>query len=139
MKKIVCLIMIIALAFLPMLSEAKDIRLTSSTIHGTVLYMDGETPIEGVKVVLWSMKTEKRIYSTETDEYGGFAVPKTEQGDFILRIGDIPIDMGIMTARGNVKPQEHSFVLLMPKRQPLTTILIPSSVEFLALPYIMSP
>ncbi len=94
---------------------------------------DGETPVDGLRVRVWNGKTEQIVYRSETDQNGVFEVPKYEpneaSGDYYyVTVGPIKVDMRVLTARAGTVPQNHGFVMLMPKRMPLVQTLTPSTL-----------
>ena len=139
MKRLACLIMVALMALMPLTMDAKDIRAVSSEIRGSVLHIDGETPMSGLPVRLWNMETEETIHKTKTNKDGIFAVPRMSQGEYMLTVGRVNINMGIFAARRGETPQDHSFVIILPKRLPMAPLLIPTTLPLLALPRIMSP
>jgi hypothetical protein len=89
-------------------------------------------------VRVWNADSEEVVYKTRTDNDGVFEVPKLTEGNHYVTVGNVRIEMRILTARGGVTPQPHGFVVVAPTRMPLMPILAPGVVAG-ALPEIMSP
>jgi hypothetical protein len=116
-----------------------DVAVLPADVRGVVLYPDGQTPVDHLRVRVWNAKTEEIVYKTETDKDGVFAVPRLDEGTHYVTVGPIRIDMRVLTARANVTPQTHAVVVVLPKRMPMIPALIPGAVAAAALPQIMSP
>jgi len=117
-----------------------DVAVLPAEVRGVVLFPDGETPVDDLRVRVWNADTEKVVYRTRTDENGVFSVPKLDEGTHYVTVGPVRIDMRVLTARAGVTPQSHGFLVVVPKRMPLMQPFVPSSISAAAiLPQVMSP
>lgn len=117
-----------------------DVAVLPAEVRGVVLFPDGETPVDDLRVRVWNAETEKVVYRTRTDEDGLFSVPKLDEGTHYVTVGPVRIDMRVLTARAGVQPQAHGFVIVVPKRMPLMRPFVPSSISAAAIvPQVMSP
>ena len=138
--KAMCMIILLVLATVGMLHAAPDVAIQPADVRGVVLFPDGETPVDGLKVRVWNADTEKVVYRTRTDENGVFSVPELVEGTHYVTVGPVRIDMRVLTARAGVTPQAHGFVVVVPKRMPLMQPFVPSSISAAAIvPQVMSP
>ncbi len=136
MKHAIMTLALTALISGPLMAQEEvdpDIAVPPAKVRGVVLMQDGETPVDGLRVRVWNGKTEQIVYRSETDQNGVFEVPKYEpneaSGDYYyVTVGPIKVDMRVLTARAGTVPQNHGFVMLMPKRMPLVQTLTPSTL-----------
>ena len=128
-----------ALLCLSVQAAPPDLAVLPAEVRGVVLFPDGETPVEKLRVRVWNAKTEEIVYKTETDKNGVFTVPRMEEGSHYVTVGPVRIDMRVLTARAGVTPQPHGVVVVVPKRMPMIPALIPGAAAAAALPQVMSP
>lgn len=115
-----------------------DLSVLPSTFRGVMLYPDGKTPVERVRVTVWNADTEHVVFKTRTGRDGVFEIPLLQEGNHYVTAGPVRIDMRLLRARGGVSPQTHGLVVVVPKRMPVAHILVPSAVAGF-IPRIMSP
>ena len=116
-----------------------DLAVLPAEVRGVVMFPDGETPVEKMRVRVWNAKTEEIVYKTQTDKNGVFTVPSLEEGSHYVTVGPVRIDMRVLTGRAGVTPQPHGVVVIVPKRMPMIPALIPGAAIAAAVPQIMSP
>jgi hypothetical protein len=116
-----------------------DLSVLPSTFRGVMLYPDGKTPVERVRVTVWNADTEEVVFKTKTDREGMFEIPRLDEGNHYVTAGPVRIDMRLLRARGGVKPQSHGLVIVVPKRMPVAHILVPGAAAAGFVPKIMSP
>ena len=121
-------------------NAAPDVAILPAEVRGVVLFPDGETPADGLRVRVWNADTEEIVFKTRTNKNGVFGVPKLDTGSHYVTVGPVRIDMRVLTARAGFTPQAHGFVVVIPKRAPLTHVFVPSTVTAAAvLPQVVSP
>ena len=113
-----------------------DMMAPPATLRGVVVWADGQTRVDKLRVRLWDSETEKVVYRARTDKNGIFNVPHVSNGNHFLTVGPVRISMRILKPRAGVVVQSHSIVVVIPKRLPLSPSLVSSAV--LALPRVPS-
>jgi hypothetical protein len=58
------------------------------SVHGTIVDLDGKTPVEGAKVVLLP-KDGGSSKEAVTDKDGGFRIDDERKGEYVIKVGDI--------------------------------------------------
>jgi len=107
---------------------ASDMMAPPSVLRGVVVWADGETRVDQLRVRLWSKESESVVFRTRTDSNGMFVVPPVQEGSHYLTIGPVRISLDVLEPRAGVVAQPHSIVIVIPKRLPLSPTLVPSSV-----------
>jgi len=107
---------------------APDVAVLPAEIQGAVLQPDGSSPLKDIAVKVWNSETEEIVYRTRSDENGLFSVPRYNEGEYYVTAGPVRIDMRVLTPRAAVTPQPHGFVIVVPKRLPIATPLVPATV-----------
>ena len=116
-----------------------DLLVLPADVTGVVMFPDGGTPADGLRVRVWNADTEEVVFKTRTDKNGVFGIPRLETGNHYVTVGPVRIDMEIMDARAGITPQPHGMVVVIPKRMPVSP-LIPSGAGVAAtIPQVMSP
>lgn len=118
---------------------APDVTVLPAEVRGVVLFPDGQTPVDRLPVKVWNADTEEVIFRTRTDANGVFDVPRLEEGNHFVTVGPVRIDMQILTARAGIAPQPHGFVVVIPKRMPMITTMVPSTITAAAAALPLSP
>ncbi len=90
-----------------------NIELVAENIVGNVIYQDGITPVDNLPVRIWSKDQQKMIFRTRTDKDGVFQLPRMNQGESYIYIGQIKIDMKTLTQGGNMLSQSHDLVVVL--------------------------
>lgn len=119
--------------------NAPDLSVLPSTFRGVMLYPDGKTPVERVRVTVWNADNEEVVFKTRTGRDGVFEIPLLDEGNHYVTAGPVRIDMRLLRARGGVKPQPHGLVIVVPKRMPVAHVLVPGTAAAGFIPRIMSP
>mgnify|MGYP003572490354 CR=1 FL=1 len=135
----VCLIAMLVSAVGTSWAAEPDIAVLPAEVRGMVMFPDGETPVDRMRVRVWDADTEKVVFKTRTNSEGVFTLPRPEEGNHYVTVGPVRIDMRVLTARAGVTPQPHGFVLVVPKRLPVTPMLVPGAAAAAGLPRVMSP
>lgn len=129
------------LAMIGIVQAAPDVSILPAEVRGIVLFPDGKTPVDRLRVRVWNADTEEIVYKTKTDKGGVFGVPKLDEGNHYVTVGPVRIDMRVLTARAGVTPQPHGFVVVIPKRMPMIQTFVPSTFTASAavIPQVVSP
>ena len=106
---------IVLLLFPVFLVQGENIEIAAKDIEGTVVYQDGETPVENLPIRIWSVDKEKMIYRSKTDLNGVFKVPKMQEGKNLIFIGRLKIDMKIFSAQSEASMQNHDVIVALPR------------------------
>jgi len=138
--KLVVPVLVLASAIALQAAEnTPDLSVLPSTFRGVMLYPDGRTPVERVRVSVWNADSEEVVFKTRTDREGVFEIPLLQEGNHYVTAGPVRIDMRLLRARGGAKPQPHGLVIVVPKRMPVAHILVPGTAAAGFIPRIMSP
>ena len=116
-----------------------DLLVAPAELRGVVLYPDGATAVDRLRVRVWDADTEEVIYRKRTDGDGVFVVPKLKEGSHYVTVGPVRIDMRILTPRAGITPQQHGVLVVIPKHMPATSIVVPGAVTAGLLPRDVSP
>ncbi|MBM4148299.1 MAG: carboxypeptidase regulatory-like domain-containing protein [Lentisphaerae bacterium] len=119
--------------------QAPDLSVLPSTFRGVMLYPDGKTPADGIRVSVWNSDSEKVVFKTRTGKDGVFELPSLDEGSHYVTAGPVRIDMRLLRARSGVRPQAHGLVIVIPKRMPIGHILVPGAAAAGFIPRVMSP
>jgi hypothetical protein len=140
MSKWVCAALVFGvLATAGVADTPPDVTVLPAEVRGIVLFPDGETPVDGLKVRVWNAETERIVFRTRTNTDGVFDIPHLDEGRHYVTVGPVRIDMRVLTARGGVTPQPHGVVVVVPKRISMMPILVPGAAAAVAIPQTMSP
>ena len=66
------------LAMIGIVQAAPDVSILPAEVRGIVLFPDGKTPVDRLRVRVWNADTEEIVYKTKTDKGGVFGVPKLD-------------------------------------------------------------
>lgn len=128
--------LLIVLLFSPALFVyGENIEIASKDIEGTVVYQDGETPVENLPIRIWSVEKEKMIYRSKTDLNGVFKIPKMLAGKNYIYIGRLKIDMKIFSAKSEAFMQNHDIIVALPR---LYVVEMGQGVESAVIPTILT-
>ena len=119
-------------------AAAPDLLVLPSDVRGVVMFPDGETPADGLRVRVWNADTEEVVFKTRTDKNGAFGIPQLDTGNHYVTVGPVRIDMEIMAARAGITPQPHGMVVVIPKRMPVSPI-VPTGAAAATIPQVVSP
>tara|TARA_R110000824_G_scaffold218435_1_gene405026 strand:+ start:3119 stop:3583 length:465 start_codon:yes stop_codon:yes gene_type:complete len=123
MKKTLIAIFSILMISCAAIAQEPDMIMPKNWIRGVVLLQDGETPVNNLKVRVWDAEKEIIVFKTTTNDDGLFKVPDfDDSGNYYVTIGPVKVDLLVVNARG-VVPQHNGFVMVMPKRMPLSATL----------------
>ena len=136
-KKLMLAVMVLLLGVMLSVNAGVDMYMSSHSIRGAVLRSDGETPVIS-NVTVWDMDQEEALYRLKTDKHGVFETPPLSAGSYIIDVGGVRLALRIGQPRANSIVQQHSVVIVLPKRMPLAPLLIPMT-PMMTLPRIMSP
>ncbi|OGV66984.1 MAG: hypothetical protein A2498_09340 [Lentisphaerae bacterium RIFOXYC12_FULL_60_16] len=92
-----------------------QVQFLPQQIIGMVLYPDGQTPVADLPVRLWDVKQKRVLVRSETDEQGRFQIPRQVEGDFMLFVGRLVVDLRILKAAGAAVAQRHDMVMVLPR------------------------
>jgi len=101
-----------------------DLSVLPADITGVVLYPDGETSVDGLRVRVWDAETEEVIFKTRTDKNGQFVIPELPEGSHYVTVGSVRIDMRLLTARAGITPQAHGLVIVVQDYNGVGIILV---------------
>jgi len=100
-----------------------NIELIAENIVGNVIYQDGVTPVADLPVRIWSKDKQKMVFRTRTDKSGVFKLPRQSQGESYIFVGQVKIDMKILSQGGNMLVQNHDLVVVLSR--PFTIDMTP--------------
>ncbi len=135
----ILLTVIVALSVTGLAETEPDLAVLPADFNGVVLYPDGETPVSKLRVRVWNAETEEVIHRTRTDKNGAFSIPTLPEGAHYVTVGPVRIDVRTLTGRAGVTPQPHGLVIVVPKRAPAVTLMIPGAAAAATAPLVISP
>jgi len=139
MKTLLIVLTLIVTVSVTGLAEMEpDLAVLPADFHGVVFYPDGETPVSKLRVRVWNAETEEVVHRTRTDSDGAFTIPTLPEGEHYVTVGPVRIDVRTLTGRAGVTPQPHGLVIVVPKRAPAATIIVPGAVAATT-PLVISP
>ena len=101
-------------------SVVPRLEMLPEAIRGIILYPDGKTPVADVPVRLWSVKEDRIIHRSASDDNGAFRIPRTADGECFLFIGRLRVDLRVLSRHGDAMVQQHDMILVMPHRMLVT-------------------
>ena len=136
---LIVLTMTVVMSAIGVAETTPDIAVLPAQFRGIVLYPDGETPTSKLRVRVWDSESEEVVHRTRTDKNGVFSIPQLPEGSHYVTVGPVRIDVRTMTGRAGVTPQPHGLVIVVPKRAPGVTLMIPGATAAAVAPLVISP
>lgn len=140
-KKTIMVLLVTAMLTLGSYVSANeaDIIIPKEEIRGIVLDSSGSSPLKGIRIRVWDISNEVIVFKTMTDDNGLYRVPRYDTGNYLLTIGEYPVNMSVFQSRSDVLHQENAFVMVLPKAASVPITPIPVSSLVTAMPFIVSP
>ena len=128
-KNVLLTTLILAIAIItPICSDvyAQDMSVLPGSLRGIVLWPDGVTPVDDMRIHVWDAKNERTVFKTRTNKDGVFNLPEFTQGDLFLTAGPVRIDMTVLKPQNGIVTQPHAVVVILPKVMPFIPNLVPA-------------
>lgn len=120
MKRVGILLMVVALLGGVRSARAADgvsqLEVLPEEVVGIALYSDGVTPVIDLPVRVWSIKKNRMVSRTRTDDSGIFRVPEFDPGDCYMFVGRVKISMKVLQKDTAAAWQRHDVVVVLPDR-----------------------
>jgi hypothetical protein len=104
---------------------AQDMSVLPGSLRGIVLWPDGKTPVEDMRIHVWDAKNERTVFKTRTNDDGVFHLPEFTEGELYLTAGPVRIDMTVLTPQDGLITQPHAVVIILPKVMPFMPRILP--------------
>jgi len=97
-----------------------QLEMLPESLHGIVLFPDGETPVTELPIRLWSTREKRIIYRSDTDNNGTFRIPRLLTGGSMLFVGRLRVNLNIIEKKGDFIAQQHDMILVVPRTMLVT-------------------